>query len=163
MYGEPRAARRFAPFREGGGYPRGFLEWAYRLMGCTDPTTVLHLCSGSVLTGTRVDIGAEKSPDIVADCRAVPLPDASFDFILADPPYSQQYAERLYGTGASYPKPGQIMREACRLLKPGGRVGLLHVQVPMTRRPLRIDGVYGVTTGAGYAIRAWTLAHKDSA
>lgn len=42
----------------------------------------------------------------------------------------------------------------------GGKVGLLHFQVPMTRKPLRVVGVWGVTTGAGYAIRAWTLAQK---
>ena len=87
----------------------------------------------------------------------------SFDVILADPPYSPEYAKNLYGTDADYPKPGQISREACRLLKPGGLFGLLHFQVPMTRRPMRLVRVYGITTGAGYAIRAWTLCRKEVA
>ena len=52
------------------------------------------------------------------------------------------------------------MKEACRLLKPGGRVGLLHFQVPMVRKPLRIIEVRGITTGLGYAIRAFTIMEK---
>lgn len=126
-----------------------------------DQTKVLHLCSGSMLTGIRVDIRAEKNPDIVADCRDVPLPDGSIDWILADPPYSVEYAKNLYGTEDSYPKPSQIVKESMRLLKPGGLLGLLHFQVPMIRKPAKIVNVYGVTTGSGYAIRAWTLMQKS--
>lgn len=162
MYGKPKHAKHFNHFPDGGGYPTGFIEWACVQMGCPDPARILHLCSGSVVTGTRVDVRAEMNPDIVADCRNVPLPDSSQDFILADPPYSVEYAANLYGTEDHYPLPGQIMREACRLLKPGGKVGLLHFQVPMIRKPLGIVGVFGVTTGCGYAIRAWTLAQKGN-
>ena len=154
-------AHHFEPFPDGGGYPHGFLEWAYKIMGVTDAAKVLHLCSGSVQTGVRVDIRAKLKPDIVADCRNVPLPDESFNWILADPPYSEDYATNLYGVGEHYPKPGAIAREACRLLKPGGLFGLMHFQVPMLRKPMRLVGVYGITTGAGYAIRAWTLARKS--
>jgi hypothetical protein len=160
MYGKPQAARHFIDFADGGGYPIGFVEWAYGLMGVTDPAKVLHLCSGSMRSGVRVDVRPEMQPDILADCRKVPLPDESIDWIMADPPYSAEYAANLYGTEDHYPQPGQIMREACRLLKPGGKVGLLHFQVPMIRKPLGIVSVYGVTTGSGYAIRAWTLCEK---
>lgn len=162
MYGKPKPAKHFGVFPDGGGYPLGFVEWAYEIMGVTDPSKVLHLCAGSMQTGVRVDIRPEMNPDIVADCRNVPLRDASFDWILADPPYSVEYAANLYGTEDDYPRPGQIMREACRLIRPGGKIGLLHLQVPMIRKPCRIINVYGVTTGCGYAIRAWTLATKDA-
>ena len=160
MFGEPQPTNHFEPFPDGGGYPKGFLEWAYRTMRVSNTNRVLHMCSGSVQTGIRVDIRPELNPDIVADCRHIPLPDESFGWILADPPYSEDYATNLYGTGDHYPLPGQIAREACRLLKPGGLFGLLHFQVPMIRKPLEIVGVYGVTTGSGYAIRAWTLCRK---
>ena len=165
MFGKPKPAMDFGRFPEGGGYPHRFLSYAYELMeqaggGVVIPEQVLHLCSGSVLTGIRVDIRPEKNPDIVADCRNVPLPDESFDWILADPPYSEEYAKNLYGTQDDYPKPGEIVKEAMRLLKPGGMFGLLHFQVPMIRKPAKIVNVYGVTTGSGYAIRAWTLMRK---
>lgn len=160
MYGKPKKALHFDAFPEGGGYPKGFLEWAYSLMGVDDPGRVLHLCSGSVKTGVRVDIRPEKNPDIVADCTNVPLPDESFDFILADPPYSKEWAKNLYGTDENYPLPGRITKEACRLLKPGGMFGLLHFQVPVWRKPLKLVQVYGITQGSGYAIRAWSLFKK---
>lgn len=160
MYGAPPVAQHFGPFPDGGGYPKGFVEWALGELGCDDPSKVLHLCSGSMLTGVRVDIRPEMKPDIVADARAVPLPDECFDYVMIDPPYSEEYAENLYGTGASYPLPGQLMREASRLTRPGGRIGFLHFQVPMTRKPLRCVRVYGVTGGAGFTIRAWSLFEK---
>lgn len=167
MYGKPKAAQWFTDFPEGGGYPKGFIEWAYDVMAAergldVEPSEVLHLCGGSLTTGVTVDIRPEKNPTIVADCRAVPLPDESFDFILADPPYSAEYARNLYGTEEHYPKPGQILKEAMRLLRPGGLFGLLHFQVPMVRKPAKIVNVYGITTGSGYAIRAWTLLRKDA-
>lgn len=151
----------YADWKDGGGYPQRFLGHAYATLGVTDPSRVLHLCSGSVKTGVTVDIRPEVGPQIVADCRAVPLPADSQDWIMADPPYAESYAENLYGTGKSYPKPGEILREACRLLKPGGRFGILHFLVPMNRKPMRLVKVYGITTGCGYAIRAWSVFEKE--
>jgi ubiquinone/menaquinone biosynthesis C-methylase UbiE len=81
---------------------------------------------------------------------------------MADPPYSEEYAKNLYGTEDYYPRPSEILKEASRLLAPGGRVGLLHFQVPMFRKPLNLVGVWGVTTGLGYAIRAWSVLEKEA-
>jgi hypothetical protein len=39
---------------------------------------------------------------------------------------------------------------------------MLHFQVPMFRHPLRLIGVYGITTGLGYAIRAFTVFGKEA-
>lgn len=150
----------FDPFPDGGGYPKRFLKWAYASMGITDPDEVLHLCSGSMKVGIRVDIRRSTHPTFRADCRATGLPDASFRWIMADPPYGKTYASNLYKTGDHYPKPGQILKEATRLLIPGGRVGILHFIVPMFRKPLNLLKVYGITTGAGYAIRAWSVFEK---
>jgi hypothetical protein len=156
-----KEALHFGDFPDGGGFPKGFVRHAFETLGVDDPEQVLHLCSGSMTSGIRVDIRPECTPTIVADCRQVPLKDESVNWIMADPPYAQDYAENLYGTGKSYPKPGEILKEAARLLKPQGRVGLLHFMVPMVRKPLRLVGVWGITTGAGYAIRAWSVFEKE--
>lgn len=153
-------AQEFRPFPDGGGYPVGFLQWAYTTLGVTAPAEVLHLCSGSVEVGVTVDIRPEMKPTILADARHVPLPDASVPWVMADPPYSEDYARNLYGTGAEYPKPSELLREAARLLMPGGRVGILHFQVPMHRSALRLVTVYGITQGPGYNIRAWSVYEK---
>lgn len=154
------SAEDFDVFPDGGGYPIRFLPRAYEWLGVTNPDLVLHLCSGSMRRGIRVDIRPEMQPDIVCDARHTPFDDESFDWIMIDPPYSEEYAHNLYGTKAHYPLPGQLMKEACRLLRPGGRVGFLHFQVPMIRKPLKILDVKGITTGLGYAIRAFTIAEK---
>ena len=99
----------------------------------------------------------------MADCRNVPMPDASFRWILADPPYSEDYAHNLYGTGDHYPLPGQIVKEAERLLMPDGLFGLMHFQVPFPTKGMEMLGVYGISQGCGYAIKAWTLMKKPSA
>lgn len=161
MFGSGRAED-FGAFPDGGGYPIRFLEKAYEWLGVTDPDKVLHLCGGSMQRGITVDIRVEMCPTVVADVRNTPFEDESFDWIMADPPYSEEYAENLYGTGKHYPKPGQILKEASRLLRPGGYVGLLHFQVPMFRKPLCLVEVRGITTGLGFAIRAFTILRKDS-
>ncbi len=151
----------FEAFPEGGGYPKRFLQRAYQLMGMEDPDRVLHVCSGSMRRGICVDIRSECRPTVVADGEALPFRDGCFRWVLIDPPYSEEWARNLYGTG--YPKPGRLLAEAARVLQPGGRVGFLHFLVPMRRRPLKLLGVWGITTGAGYAIRAWSLWEKQRA
>ena len=153
-------AEYYGDFPDGGGYPIGFLRRAFEIMEVDDPDAVLHLCSGSLLRGVTVDIRPDMNPTVCCDARHTPFPDASFRWILMDPPYSEEYARNLYGTGDAYPQPGELLREATRLLVPGGRVGLLHFQVPMFRKPLRLLGVWGITTGLGYAIRAFSVMEK---
>lgn len=160
---DTKPAAAFEPFPNGGGYPVGFLEWAYRTLHVADPERVVHLCSGSVNVGITVDIRPEMNPTYVADARHVPLPDGSVPWVMADPPYSEDYARNLYGTGDEYPRPAELLREAERLLVPGGRVGILHFQVPMHRTRLRLLNVWGITQGPGYNIRAWSVYQKPDA
>jgi SAM-dependent methyltransferase len=143
-----------------GGYPFNFLPHAYATMGVTDPSQVLHMFSGGVRAGVTVDIRPECEPTIVADARHLPLADETFEWVMADPPYSESYATHLYGTGGNYPRPSHILREAARVLKPGGKLGLLHFIVPKARHGLRQHGVWGVYIGPDFAIRAWTVYTK---
>jgi SAM-dependent methyltransferase len=150
-------------FQEGGGFPAGFLaDIAYPTMGVTDPARVLHICSGSVRAPFTVDRRPTMRPAVVADARALPFLAETFDWAIADPPYSREWARTLYGiTARQYPTPGGIVREALRVLRPGGRVGLLHYMVPpYSARAARLVGVWGITVGPGSTIRAWSVLEK---
>jgi hypothetical protein len=143
-----------------GSYPRDFIRWACQVMRC-DRQKVVHLCSGAIRKGEgalRVDIRPEVHPDIVADCRALPLRDNCAAAVLLDPPYSVEYAQDLYRT--EYPRPSALLAEAARIAEPGAPIGFLHFLVPLPPPAARIESVYGVTTGPNYRIRAFTVLRK---
>lgn len=145
-----------------GKLPVGFLTWAYDVLRCRGSESILHVCSGGLgpeTHGVRVDIRASVRPDVVADGRALPFADESFDAVLIDPPYSQEYAQSLYGT--EYPRPSALLREAARVLRPMRFVGMVHFLVPRPQPSLRFVEVHGVTQGLGYRIRALTVFQKE--
>lgn len=117
---------------------------------------------GGVRSGVTVDIRPEIRPHVIADVRKLPFADESFDWVMADPPYAESYAEQLYGTGSVYPRPAQILAEAARVLRPGGRFGLLHYIAPMPRAKWKVKllAVYGCWLGTNMAIRAWSVYEK---
>lgn len=146
---------------EGGGYPTGFFELACSLMDVTDPAAVLHLCSGSVRAPLTVDLREHLRPAVVADVRWLPFRPASVRWIMADPPYSEEHAEDLWGVGKKYPTPIVLLRECAEVLAPGGQVAFLHHLVPVLPAGLDRVGTWGVHTGPGYRIRALTVARRS--
>lgn len=160
LFGLPEAWT-FDDFPDGGGYPIGFLERASRVMGIRDPADVLHVCSGSMRTGLTVDVRESRAPRVVADGAQLPFRADTFEWVLADPPYSEEYAANLYDTAAFYPSPHVLVMECLRVLRPGGRLGFMHHMVPKFTRPGRLLKVYGISQGPGYNIRAWTVMTKD--
>ena len=59
------------------------------------------------------------------------------------------------------PATSHLLAEAARVLRPCGRVGILHFIVLMPPPGCKLVGVRGVTTGCGYRIRAFTVFEKD--
>lgn len=145
-----------------GQYPKGFSAWACRQIGI-QPDRVLHICSGALRegAGVRVDVRASVGPDVVADGRRLPFKDSSFPAALLDPPYSRDWARDLYGTHASYPTPASLLREARRVVAPGGRIGYLHQVFPFPTVGLTQVSLTGIATGCGFAMRCFVVFEVD--
>jgi SAM-dependent methyltransferase len=142
-----------------GQYPKGFTRWIAKVLRA-QPDQILHVCSGALGAGhgVRVDIRPEAHPDVVADGRALPFAEGTFAAVAIDPPYTVEYARDLYGT--EYPRPSALLREASRVVRPGGRIGLLHFFVAASPAGCEMERCYGVTTGVGYRIRAFTVYRR---
>jgi len=138
-----------------GAYPGGFLWRAKVLL----PGRMCHLCSGTVRGDFTVDIDPGVEPDLVADARDTGLPGESIDAVLIDPPYTPEDARKY--NSKEYPEPRNLMREAYRLVRPGGRVGMLHYIVPRPpQKDARLLAVVGVMVGFGNRIRVFTVFEK---
>lgn len=153
----------FGPAPVYGQYPRGLIAKALPWLQC-QRHQILHVCSGSLPRGegTRVDIRPEARPDILADGRALPLAAGSWrGGILIDPPYSAHYAKELYGV--KYPRPSHLLREAARVLPPGGRVGIVHYHTPKPVRGLTFVKAFGLSIGFDMPMRALVFYERTRA
>jgi len=114
-----------------------------------------------------MDCKAELNPDIVGNCETLPFPDNSFDFVIADPPYSKEESKDLYNL--PYVSIVKIMNEMARVCKPGGHIILLHRIIPQIHpqfnkhfKRCNIKAVVGIYTIAGMSnIRALTVWQKQ--
>lgn len=147
-----------------GRFPRGWLDEIVRLrlLGDVRRDEILHVCSGTLgpVEKWTIDVRVEARPRVVADGAALPFHDSCFRAVLCDPPYSEQYARNLYGT--KNPRPSWLLKEAARVVKPGGHIGMLHVAVPFAPPACRLVRVFGVSTGVGFRMRAFTVYERSA-
>ena len=153
-------ATHYGPMEQNGGYPRGFLDWLYPRMGVEEPDQVLHLCSGSIKRGARVDIRPEMDPTILADCRNTGIAASSVKWIVADPPPMPIYNELIYGIPSAFPKSEEILAEAYRILTVGGKLAILCFVKPEVLLGLTLKGTYAVMVSEPLVIRGLFLYEK---
>lgn len=138
-----------------GGYALGFMARAYEILGVTDPDKVVHFFSGGVGSGITIDIRPEMNPTVVADVRSIPLPDASYDWIMADTPVTHLMNLYLYGVPSGCPSYQEYATEARRLLRIGGKLGTFDPIVPEDMPGLRRLKTYGVVFEPGRMVAGW--------
>ena len=145
-----------------GRYPKGWLSHVIRLrfLGDVRRDEILHVCSGTLGPVERwtVDLRLEARPSVVANGCQLPFRDASFEAVMLDPPYTDAYARNLYGT--ENPRPSWLLKEAARVVVPGGRVGMMHVAVPFAPPGCHLVTVEAITIGPGFRVRAFTVYER---
>lgn len=107
-----------------GSFPLHFESRLIDLLRLNGDAKILQPFGGKAELGLRVDINNDVLPDVIADAHILPFKDSMFDLVILDPPYSDEYGERLYGT-----KPvrfNKYTNEASRVLKDGGYLVLFH-------------------------------------
>ena len=146
-----------------GRFPKGLLRHVLKLqlLGDVRRAEVLHVCSGTLTERWTVDVRAAARPRVQANGCALPFRAASFRAVLIDPPYSDAYARNLYGV--ENPRPSWLLREAARVVMPGGRVGIMHVAIPFAPPACRLVRVWPISTGVGFRIRALTIYAREHA
>lgn len=141
-----------------GQYPPTFLKRALALF----PTAkdVLHCPSGTVTHGVTVDLIRDevRQPQYQADACDLPFADASFDLWLSDPPYTAKDSEK-YGC-KPFPL-AKMVKEAHRVIRPGGYLGVLHTYYPSYRRKMwKLRGLIAVVTGFQRATRMFSIFER---
>jgi len=146
-----------------GEYPATFLKRALALF--PDAVDILHAPSGSLkdVLGITLDLMTDsvRKPDYVACCSNMPFEGKSFDLILSDPPYSKKDSD-IYGC-PPFPM-SRFIKEAHRVLRPGGHLGVLHTYYPSFRRKdWKLVGLIAVVTGFMRATRMFSIFERKIA
>src|SRR6185295_20142904 len=118
----------------------------------------LHMFSGSSEFGITTDLNSDKA-NIKSDYQHLPFSDNSMEFILADPPYADHYANEWH---SELPKPKHILREAARIVKSGGLIGILHIIIIPAYKELGVERIalHPILAGPNNAIRVFNVFRK---
>lgn len=166
-----------------GAYPNGFLERARALLGVTPLDPVLHVCGGMARqypakprgfgpNDRTLDLDPTLQPDYVqAATEALPpyrVPGNPIAFewpaLIADPPYTEDDAAH-YAPGASaFPSANKILRNMLAVVRPGGRVGMLHYVLPQPpNEGVRFVACIAVIAGYNNRMRVFSVFEREVA
>jgi len=119
---------------------------------------LVHLCSGmSRLGDIRVDINPNTNANKVMDARHTDIPNNYASCVLIDPYYSEADFARMK---QGYVSPYEFLKEATRITKPNGYVGLLHTKQCASKYGLKMIGWACVYIGPDKLLRTFTVYRK---
>jgi hypothetical protein len=165
-----------------GAYPNGFLERARALLGVTPFDPVLHVCGGMAReypakprgfgpNDRTLDMDAELEPDYL-QAATDPLPryrvignPIEFDWaaLIADPPYTAVDAAKYAPGQQAFPSANKILRNMLDVVRPGGRVGMLHYVLPQPpREGVRFVACVGVIVGFNNRMRVFSVFEREA-
>jgi hypothetical protein len=170
-----------------GAYPAGFLRRARDLIGCSQEDRVLHVCSGDIANykcrpgcsgndhwhgfgpnDITVDVDITVKADYHLDVRDVESfhvieNDNQIQGVLADPPYTKQFAANYRAGPDVFPSANAIVKNALAILPVGGRVGILSMEWPRyPKATARQIAIIGVLVGNGNVGRWFAVYERTS-
>jgi len=111
-----------------GGFPKGYEEKLWRLLGYRDPSQILHVFGGKAKIGVRIDINPRVEPDFIMDAHHLEFPDESFEVVICDPPFSDNDNKNKYENLDAKPlNEKQWLSEASRVCKKNGFIVVRHL------------------------------------
>lgn len=155
-----------------GAYPNGFLERARALLGVTPLDAVLHVCGGKAReypakprgfgpNDKTLDLDASLTPDFVQRAD-VALPGHDWPALIADPPYTEADAAKYAPGSAEFPSANQVLKRMLAVVRPGGRVGMLHYVLPQPpREGVRFVACVGVIVGFNNRMRVFSVFERE--
>jgi len=157
-----------------GAYPNGFLERARALLGVSPFDTVLHVCGGKASdypakprgfgpNDLTLDLDPALAPDYLqAATDPLPIFSGGWPALLADPPYTEADAEHYAPGRAVFPSANAILRNMLAVVRPGGRVGMLHYVLPQPpREGVRFVACVGVIVGFNNRMRVFSVFERE--
>lgn len=158
-----------------GAYPAGFLGRARTMLGVGVDDAVLHVCAGRVKDypyngfgpdDMTLDVDPATVPDFIQDARdPFPLrPDrvnglfGDWGAVLIDPPYTLEDAKR-YGDHP-LPTANELLRNGLRVVRPRGRVGILHYLWPSPPKEARSVAAISVLVGFNNRVRLFSVFER---
>lgn len=161
-----------------GAYPNGFLERARRLMGIHRTDPMLHVCGGSAKlypawlklcpNDYTLDLDETLKPDFHQDATEQlpfrPLGNGSceaWNALLADPPYTTEDAAKY--RSVTLPPANGLLRRMLEVVRPGGRVGMLHYVLPQPpREGVKFVACVGVIVGYNNRMRVFSVFEREA-
>lgn len=160
-----------------GSYPNGFLERARALLGVTPLDPVLHVCGGMARAypakprgfgpnDKTLDLDPALEPDFLQSATD-PLPKNDLTWLwpalIADPPYTEEDAAHYVPGAAAFPKANLILKHMLAVVRPGGRVGMLHYVLPQPpREGVRFVACVGVIVGFNNRMRCFSVFEREA-
>jgi len=142
-----------------GEYPPSYLKRVHSLF--PDAKNVLHLFCGSVDKGlweneVRFDLKKEVNPDVVGNAESLSsFFNQKFDLILADPPYTNEDANKY---GNPMVNRNKVVKECTKILKVGGYLVWLDMVLPMYRKDtLKLIGTIGLIRSTNHRFRVVSI------
>lgn len=111
---------------------------------------------------TTTDIRSETGCDIVAPFDNLPVVDNWYGMVIADPPYNKGFANKWINHQKYLPKPKHVLKEAARVVRPGGLILILHIIIIPAYKEFNVKRIalHPIFAGPNNAIRILNVLQK---